>query len=111
MTERDTLIQALPGGYAEILGLLLNPNVSNNWVQLAYEFKFTLNQVANLKNASNHEYTQALLLNLGTRNATVEILWRGLKNIKRDDACTALVNFMLDLRKDDESAVVIIHEY
>ena len=109
--ERDTLIQELPGGYACILAQLLNPNAPNNWVQLACEFKFTLNEIANLKNASNSESTQDLLLNLGTRNTTVEILWIALKNIRRDDACAALLNFILDLRKDDESAIVLIHDY
>lgn len=91
------------------MGQLLNPNLPSNWVQLAYDFNLTLNQVANLK-VKQPECTQELLLELGSKNTTtVERLWKGLKNIKRDDACLTLVNFMLDLRNDDQSAIVFVN--
>jgi hypothetical protein len=107
LTEREKLIRVLSGGYVESLGQLLNPNVRNNWVQLAYEFRLTLSEIAN-RSVPDADHTQDLLLDLGTRNTTVEMLWRGLKNIKRDDACGTLVNFILNLRKDNESAIICI---
>ena len=107
MTEREKLIRVLSGGYVESLGQLLNPNVRNNWVQLAYEFRLTLSDIAN-RSVPDADHTQDLLLDLGTRNTTVEMLWRGLKNIKRDDLCGTLVNFILNLRKDNESAIICI---
>jgi hypothetical protein len=88
------------------LAQLLNPNARNNWVQLAYEFQLTLSEIEN-RRVLDAGHTQDLILDLGTRNTTVKMLWRGLKNIKRDDACGTLVNFILDLRKDNESAIMI----
>ncbi|CAB3982518.1 tumor necrosis factor receptor superfamily member 16-like [Paramuricea clavata] len=105
--EREKLIRDLPGGYVDLLGQLLNPNVRNNWVQLGYEFRLTLSDIAN-RSVCDADHTQELLLYLGTRNTTVNMLWRGLKNIKRDDACGTLVNFILNLRKDNESAITYI---
>jgi hypothetical protein len=105
-TERCKLLSKLPGGYAELLAQLLNPNAPNNWVHLAYEFNATQIHVANLKNSS--EPTQDLLLHLCSMNTTVERLWKALKNIKRDDACVRFINFILNLRKDDESAILLI---
>ena len=107
MTERGTLIAQLPGGYAELLAQFLNPNSTNNWVHLAYEFNLTLIHVANLK--TSHEPTQDLLLYLCSINTTVEMLFNALKKIKRDDASVKLVNFILNLRKDDESAIFLIN--
>lgn len=107
LTERETLIRELPGGYAELLSQLLNPNAVSNWEQLAYEFGLTLSQVANLRENPNR--VQDLLLHVGTRNATVDMLWRALKNIKRDDACVTLINWILEQRKDNESRILLIH--
>ena len=33
-----------------------------------------------------------------------------MKNIKRDDACAELINFMLQQRDDNESATVFLNE-
>jgi hypothetical protein len=79
--ECETLIHVvLPGGYAESLGQLPNPNVPYNWVRLAHVFRLTLNEIANRR--VNADCTQDLLLYLGTKNKTVEMLWRALKNMK-----------------------------
>ncbi|XP_028393663.1 uncharacterized protein LOC114517994 [Dendronephthya gigantea] len=107
--ERETAINVLPGGYVEKLGELLNPTVPNNWIILAYHFKLTQNEVNNIK-ISSPNCTQELLYLLGSKNTTVERLWRGLKAIKRDDACLEFVNFMKKERNDDKSAIVFIND-
>ena len=110
MTELNTLLRTLPGGYAELLGQLLNPNIANNWIHLAYEFKLNLIEIGNLKTKSP-DFTQELIASLCTRNITVEILWKALRNIGREDACSTLVNFILDLRKDNaENAILLLNE-
>lgn len=109
LAERATLINVLPGGYVEKLGKVLNPLGPNNWVQLAYHFKLTLTQVNNMK-ISSPDCTQELLYHLGSKNTTVEGLYRGLKAIKRDDACLEFINFMKSERNDDESAIVFMND-